>query len=87
MAETAKPAEAEKVDSGPKSGSFYEETVTVLTGAFDVSKPSLIEEAGKTFIAAAKKNGVTIDPNSLRLIAVNHRVGKSAEYTFEGKVK
>ncbi len=86
MPDTAKPAEAE-AQSGPKAGSFYEESVTVLTNAFDATKPSLIEEAGKVFIAAAKKNGVTIDATSLRLISVNHRVGKSAEYTFEGKVK
>lgn len=70
----------------PKSGEFYTETVTLLTGAFDVRKLHIVEEAGKLFVDTAKKNGVTL-ADKPRLVKINHRVGKSAEFTFEGKVK
>lgn len=84
MAESTAPksTEADK----PKSGDMYSETVTLLTTSFDVRKLHLVEEAGKLFVDTAKKNGVTID-GVPRLVKINHRVGRSAEYTFEGKVK
>lgn len=70
----------------PKSGEMYTETVTLLTTSFDVRKLHLVEEAAKLFTETAKKNGVTL-ADKPRLVKINHRVGKSAEYTFEAKAK
>lgn len=92
MADAAKPAEAAKpaasnADTGkPKSGETYEDVVVMPTTAFDVEKPALIEDAGKVFTEAAKKNGITFD-GPVRLVGVDQRVGVSATYRFEGTVK
>lgn len=82
MAETSANAASDK----PKAGQPYTDTVIRPTTAFDVRKPADLEEAGKMFRDAAKKNGVTL-ADEIRLVKINHRVGKSAEYTFEGTTK
>ena len=84
-AKTAAPAPAAD-DGKPKSGEFYQDSVTRLTDRFNVTRPADLEEAEKLFRDLAKKNGVTL-ADTVRLVKVNHRVGYAAEYTFEGTVK
>lgn len=77
---TPKRTDAPKQTAKPE---FYQGEVVLATGAFDVRKPLLIEQAEKQFRAQVSdiKGAVVID--NVRLIKVNHHVGTSATYVFE----
>lgn len=61
----------------------YQGEIVLATGAFDVRKPMLIEQAEKQFRAQVNDIKGAVVVESVRLIKVNHHVGTSATYVFE----
>ena len=58
------------------------EAVTVPTKSFTVSDSSMVDAAKDLFLAQIKETYGDVPVSDVRLIKVNHHVGKSAEYHF-----
>ncbi len=80
---TDKPRASAVKQAQPKKQ--YQGEIVLTTGAFDVRKPILIEQAERLFREKVKDVNGPVTVDSVRLVKVNHHVGTSATYVFEAE--
>ena len=56
--------------------------IMMLTDTFDATKPVLVDDAEKLFIAQIKEIHGPGELSNMRLIRFRHHTGKSVEYEF-----